>query len=573
MGRKRKSAASVWGGGPPPTPVPVEDALAGTAWAPAPPNPPAKHRSFKTPLFDKVVAELMEEWKRGDLGGATTEITDTLHQGLRLRIQPRGPTYFARVQHAGREYRVRIGRVDAWSLAHARLACTAILSHVATGNGVPSEEWIELKRQAFLHVDARKKGKTADAVPYVPDVMPRQAPVTTWTYAQACEAYLAWARAECSEGVFAQATVDNYRKTLRCPTLRAFDDKAVVDITPSSIAQEVEELRKAGKRTQAADVVRKVRMLWRWMRTPDRERASGVRTTDMDRLKGPKLVGVKGRQHFPPLEECALILATARCGVLNPAVGAAVQLTAWTGQRRLSIVTAYRDDFTPWEESPGWGLWRCWHRKPTGKKGKEHVIPLPPAAWAPLSAYLAWHRLEYGESTVWAFPQQRPAKAGLKHPMGHIAEDTLTHTVTAIPGSESSPHDLRRGLSSTVQERGGVHVALVGYILDHSDETETVRQANGMTRRYTEAELLGFKKPVMEAWERFLEPAAQAAVLLPRDELKAELVRRRAEQRGVDPEADKARLRRVAAGQYAEGRTHRQRKRATKAAPAATDPG
>lgn len=247
IGRKRKSS-SVWGGGPPLAPVPVEDALAGTVWEPAPPKPNAKHRSLRMPLFDKGVADLIEAWKLGDLQ-RTAEITDTLHQGLRLRVQPRGPTYFARVQHAGREYRVRIGRVDAWSLAHARLACTAILSHVATGNGPPSDAWIELKRQAFLHVNARKKGKAADAGPYVPDVMPRQAPVTTWTYAQACEAYLAWAQAECNEGVYAQATVNNYRKTLRCPTLRAFDAKTVFDITPASVAQEVEELRKAGKRT------------------------------------------------------------------------------------------------------------------------------------------------------------------------------------------------------------------------------------------------------------------------------------------------------------------------------------
>jgi len=254
------------------------------------------------------------------------------------------------------------------------------------------------------------------------------------------------------------------------------------------------------------------------------------------------------------VEECGLILATARCGVLNPAVGAAVQLAAWTGQRRLSIGTAYRGDFEAWDANQGWGLWRCWHRKPSGKKGKEHVIPLPPAAWAPFSAYLGWHGLEYGEDQRWAFPQQRPAKADAPGEMTRIAEDTLTHTVRAIPGSESSPHDLRRGLTSIVQEKGGVHVALVGYILDHGDEAETVRKSNGMTRRYTEAELLGFKRPVMAAWERLLEPAAAAAVLLPRDKLKAELVKQRAEQRGVDLEKDRARLRAVSAKAYAKKR-------------------
>ena len=78
---------------------------------------------------------------------------------------------------------------------------------------------------------------------------------------------------------------------------------------------------------------------------------------------------------------------------------------------------------------------------------------------------------------------------------------------------------------------------------------------------WNDQRLGGFKRPVMEAWARLLEPAAQAAALLPRDELKAELVRRRAEQRGVDLEADRWRLRGVAARAYAEGRTHRQRKR------------
>ncbi|MCJ2061596.1 integrase family protein [Methylobacterium sp. J-088] len=536
MGGKRKTDGGV--------------AYTGSVWGG---EGPARTVNRREEISVGLIETLTSLWKSAGLK-ATFEISDTIQRGLRLRVQPRGPTFFARVQYQGKESRVRIGRIDAWGLAHARHACAAIVRHVSTGNGIPSDNWIELQRQSLLHADARKKGRTNLAALYVPEVMPRQTPAATWTYAEARDAYLAWLQSECDEGVYAQPTVENYRKTLRCPALRAFDAMPVVHIAPASIAQAVEELRKAGKRTQAADVVRKARMLWRWMRSPDRERASGITTTDMDRLKGPKLVGVKERQHFPPVEECGLILATARCGVLNPAIGAAIQLAAWTGQRRLSVVMAYRDDFEAWDGSPGWGLWRCWHRKPSGKKGKEHVIPLPPAAWAPFSAYLAWHRLKYCEDQRWAFPQQRPAKADAPGEMARIAEDTLTHTVRAIPGSESSPHDLRRGLSSTVQEKGNVHVALVGYILDHGDEAETVRQSNGTTRRYTEAELLGFKRPVMEAWERFLEPAAVAAVLLPREELKAELVKRRAEQRGVDLEKEYARLRLVSAKAYTKKR-------------------
>ena len=134
-------------------------------------------------------------WKSAGLE-ATFEISDTIQRGLRLRVQPRGPTFFARVQYRDKESSVRIGRIDAWGLAHARLACAAIVRHVSTGDGIPSDEWIELRRQSLIHADARTKGRTDLAAPYVPEVMPRQAPATTWTYAEARDAYLAWLQSE-----------------------------------------------------------------------------------------------------------------------------------------------------------------------------------------------------------------------------------------------------------------------------------------------------------------------------------------------------------------------------------------
>ncbi len=535
----------------------------------------SRRRSMKFELSPTTISDLVAAWKAGEIKD-TAEITDTAQHGLRLRIQPRGPVYFCRVQHQAKEFRVRIGRIDAWSLGHARKACGAIVEHVSTGNGVPSDEWIELKRQSYLHAEAKKRGKAADAGPYVPDVMPRQPPATTWTYAEARDAYLAWLEAERDAGHLAPATVRNYGKVLSCPALRHLDGKHVARIGAADVAEAVEGLVRDGKRNQANDVSRNMKRFFGWLAEPAQERRSGVTAGVMERVRAPKLTGVKGRQHYPTLDEAGLILATARlAGALNPAVAAAVHLSVWTAQRRLSIVTAHVADFEPWEGEPGWGLWRCRHRKTPRAKasGKPHVIPLPPPCWDVVQAYLAWHRLEYGELTVWAFPQQRQAKATTPVALTHIAEDTLSHTMSAIPGSESSPHDMRRVLASTVQDRAGIHAALVGHVLDHADDAAGLRQADGTTRRYTEAEMLGFKRPVMEAWARLLEPAAAAAVLLPRDELKAELVRRRAEQRGVDREKDRERLRGVSARAYAEGRTHRQRKRAAKDAPANTAQG
>lgn len=542
-----------------------------SVWQAVPEPPRPKNR--KEAISVGLIETLATLWKDAGLK-ATYEISETVTRGLRLRVQPRGPVFFARVQYRGDEYRVRIGRIDAWGLSHARTACAAIIRHISTGNGVPSDEWIELQRQALVAADARKKGKSEAALPYVPEVMPRQAPATTWTYTEAREAYVAWLRSEQEQGHLAPATVRNYAKVLTCPAMLPFEGKAVARLGAADLAEAVEGLVKEGKRNQANDVSRNLKRMFRWLSEPAQERRSGVREGVMDRVRAPKITGTKGRQHFPTLEEAGLILATARAsGILNPAIGAAVHLSVWTAQRRLSIVTAQVTAFEPWEGEPGWGLWRCQHRKTPRAKasGKPHVLPLPPAAWQVVSAYLAWHRLEYGESTVWAFPQQRQAKAGAPVVLTHIAEDTLSHTMAALPGSDSSPHDMRRVLSSTVQDRAGIHAALVGHILDHADDSAGIRQADGTTRRYTEAEMLGFKRPVMEAWERLLEPAAAAAVLLPRDELKAELVRRRAEQRGVDREAESARLKAVNAKRYAAAATPKQRARAERAARATPD--
>ena len=107
------------------------------------------------------------------------------------------------------------------------------------------------------------------------------------------------------------------------------------------------------------------------------------------------------------------------------------------------------------------------------------------------------------------------------------------------------------------------HLTFIGYIMDHlSLGSTTTRDENRMTRRYTDDEILHFKVPVMATWEALLEPAAQAAILLPLAELKAEMVRLRDRQRGLDKEKETTRLRQMNAARYSAGLTPKQRKRA-----------
>ncbi|MGU3420752.1 tyrosine-type recombinase/integrase [Methylobacterium sp. D54C] len=506
--------------------------------------------------------------KADALAGVRREINDVESRGLVLRVQPSGCVWQMRLQHQGKDRRITIGPVDVWSLAHARSAARNIKWHVTSDHGVPDAYWMKSLHDTLLWEDRKteRKGKVDPKDPKPPRAIihAREERLTTWTYRQARDGWARWLASEAEVGNLTAETVRNYVSVVGCPAMRELDRIPVARIAASDVAKVTAALVKEGKRSQARDVVRVTKRMFGWLAEPAQERAAGISGNVLDRLKAPKLGAVKARQRFPDLNRLGLVVATARSGALRPVIAAAVELLAWTAQRRLTIARARVEEFEAWPAHEGWGIWRAGHRKTPKAKatGKPHSIPLPPPAWAAVQRHLTW-LAEHEPETEWLFPNRRPAKFGVPAKSGHIEVGTLTKNLPTIPGADMSPHDVRRCFSSVLAEAGH-HLAFVGYILDHATAgSETTHDEHRMTRRYTEAELLSFKRPVMSTWAELLEPAVQAADLLPLEELKAEIVRLRDLQRGVSTEGEKARMKAGNAERYATGRTTRQRKRAS----------
>jgi integrase len=492
-------------------------------------------------------------------------------EGLTLRLTPTAAVYSIRFRHDGEPLRIRLGDAGDWTPAQARSVGGAARRHVEEGAGVPDPAWIGLKRAAF-------EAKAAKGEPVaVPNYMPRNRAPETWTYRQARQAWVSHLKAEAESPaqVYRPDTVRNYKSVIGCPAMRALDDRYVSRITAPDVAEAVAGLVKEGKRSQARDVVRVSKRFWAWMAEPGQVRMSGAARKVMEELKAPKLGDTKARQHFPFVSEVAIMLSIAQTGILVDSVGFAVELLVFTAQRRLSICKARVEEFLPWPEREGWGIWWEGHRKvargsPTARDpfAGSHAIPLPPVAWRRAQAYierttedaLAAGRLR----SPWMFPMVRARRVGDRTDW-HLHEDTLSHDVAAMPGCRATPHDVRRAFASYLQEEAGISSNLVGLVMDHvKSDLLHVTDNDGITRRYTRDEMLALKAKPMEAWVEALRLARIEVELPDSTDLKAQLVAEHMRQRGIkDVAAEAARRRAASARAYAEGRTTKQRQRRT----------
>lgn len=518
-------------------------------------------------LTGKEVADLIREARLTRAPARDISIGGC--EGLTLRLTPTAAVYSIRFRHEGEPLRIRLGDAEEWTAAQARSVGGAVRRHVEEGAGVPDPAWIGLKRAAF-EAKATKGEPVA-----VPTHMPKNRAPETWTFQQARDAWVAYLKAEADSPaqVYRPDTVRNYRSVISCPAMRALDDRFVSRITAPDVAERVAGLVQEGKRSQARDVVRVTKRFWNWLSEPGQIRLSGAVNKAMEELKAPKLGDVKGRQHFPYVSEVAIMLSIAQTGILIDSVGFAVELLIFTAQRRMSVVKARVEEFLPWDQREGWGVWWEGHRKvnkggPTMRDpfAGSHAIPLPPLVWTRVQAYIertTESALAAGKlRSPWMFPIARPRRVGSRTDW-HLHEDTLSHDVAAMPGCRARPHDVRRAFSSHLQEEAGVPSSLVGLILDHarSDLLHVVDE-NHTTRRYTRDEMLKMKARPMEVWIEALRLARIDVELADSTELKAQLVAEHLRQRGIkDLAVEAARRRAASAKAYAEGRTTRQRHR------------
>jgi integrase len=437
---------------------------------------------------------------------ARVNVTDSKSNGLVIRGGPTGLNYEHRKQLKGKTERLLIGSVDRWTIAEARTIANAASAHITTFK-VPVDE-------AWLQAHLVETGKIAAPAPGA------DASITSYpTFAEAREEYLTYIA-----DYIVQATVDDYREKLTHPKVRAaLDEMRLPAITRDDVMAVVLDVHAKHERT-AELIVAAIRPMWTHLGEDGHRKRFGVTPGLMATLKAPRRKIVRRKVdedgedqpwsagYVPEISELGRIIATARSGIMTPTAGAAVELTAWTVQRRLSIVTAQLSDFFDLGELGG--LWRVRVRKGERTKTRPHVIPLPPQVWACVERAAAAAR-KRDPKTRFLFPGARPRRAGMA--VTHMNESTLTHLFLDIPDCGASPHDCRRTMGTHGEKLFGFARVDTGTIMDHE---VSIKQSDRITSRTKGTEVHDVTGahyslhdgthhtwPIMQIWADALEKA------------------------------------------------------------------
>lgn len=469
-------------------------------------------------------------------GGRRYDIVDARSQGLSLRVSPRGVQWSLRFQVAGKDRRIALGGVDQWSIAEAREIAAKAQAMLRDRVSIPNDDWIDrLRRQAGKIV----KATLVAAQP----ARPRE--LFLWTLKDAREIYLK-DRAQALRPV----TVDDYRHKLTSPEIAVHDKTVVARITRQDMATAVALIHRSGRETHAENVVRAVSAFWSWMARDEWIQKSGVARDIMRGLRAPDRSLREDEDeeevYVPTLSEVGRVIAIARSGALHSTVAAAVELTAWTIQRRRTIVEARIDQF----ESIGNGLQGLWvippkslkKHKRGGKRRPPHVVPLPSAAW---QVVLDQIRRVDGESE-WLFPQIRARFKGKL--LKHVVVDTISHTLQHMPGVQTTAHGLRRAFATHGEALLGLLRADTQAILDHAESSTTLITSTRAGRsdvtgvHYSLHDQTHRTWPIMNAWVGAIEPLidVEAAKLPPIAEIKR-LKREARERTGAEDECRRSR--------------------------------
>ena len=254
--------------------------------------------------------------------------------------------------------------------------------------------------------------------------------------------------------------------------------------------------------------------MWSWLAQPGNRADSGVQPGVMAGLKAPEKTKRKSKRtvEYPTLEDLPRIVAIARSGAMDELTSCAIELTAFTLQRRRAIVSAARDDFRPIGDGRE-GLWYVYADSRKRSDGEAHVIPLPAPAWACVQRAIA---AGAPYQSGYLFPMQRVQRRGMDE-IGHMHPSTLTHAFGYLPGCQSSPHDVRSIFGTYGEAVLGIARPMTKLILDHS-EGGTRSDVTG--RHYSMHDGTHAKWPIMRAWAAALEKAIESVKLEPVEDLK-----------------------------------------------------
>lgn len=430
------------------------------------------------------------------------EISDARAKGLVLRVGPTGVIWQFRYAVDKRDVRLFIGDVDTWSIAEARDVVARAQAMLRDRSGLPNAEWIE---RLLI-----RTGKIAEATLAPAPEKPRDA--FKWTFEQGRAAFLAEAKRTKSP-----VTADDYRQKISASEFEPFLKRPLPSITRPEMAGVVGKIHRSGRETHAANTARVISAMWGWLEKDQQIEDSGITPGIMRGLKAPERTRRPSKRLVadPTLEDLGRIIAIARSGAIDPIIGAAVELTVWTVQRRRAVAAAKIEDFRPLDGDVE-GLWYVYADDRKRSDGEAHVIPLPAAAWQCVKRALSVIETDYqrriqsdpdAAKSEYLFPQSRARRRGMA--LTHLHPSTITHNIGFMPSVSSSPHHVRTIFGTYGERILGFSRPTTKLILDHS-EGGTRSDVTG--RHYSLHDGTHEKWPVMQKWAAAVEADVERAM-------------------------------------------------------------
>lgn len=427
-------------------------------------------------------------------GAARYEVVDARARGLVLRVSPTGVQWQFRYALNGKDTRLALGAVDAWTIAEARDIVGRAQTMLRDRTGIPSVEWLDRCRRAF--------GK-AEPVPEAALVAkPRD--LFAWTYKQGRESYI-----EEIARTRRPSTASGYKEKLSHAEMINLDSRPLPSITRAEVAGIVAKIHRSGRESTAEHIVRVIRPFWKWLALDGQIKKSGITPGVMTGLAAPERTLDESNddegEYVPPLEEVSRIIAICRSGAIDPIIAGAIELAAWTGQRRRAVSEARREQFEAIGD--GRGLWHIppasrKTRTKSGAKKRAHVIPLPQEVWECVERAAV---LAEKANSEFLFPQLRIGRGGKAKTS--LSGSAMSHNLSYMPQVFASPHDFRRAFATHGENVFGLLRSDTKAILDHGggngDVTGTHYSLHNGTHRTW---------PIMNTWVDGLKPFVDAAV-------------------------------------------------------------
>jgi integrase len=339
--------------------------------------------------------------------GVSEFVPDDEQKGLLVRVQASGAkVYYAQYQHAGRKVRMKLGAVDALSLAAARKATREILGEVARGKDPAADR----KQEAL----AKKRQDAHDAL----------------TLAMLIDQ---WA------SLRLRAKRPSYRDEAPRAIRRAFKKylaQPAATLNRKAAVRELDRLIEAGSPVMAARAGAYLSSAYAW--------AVERGTLDVNPFaKLPKAPTVKRDRVLTDEEVRAMWKATEAPSVYN----AIVRMLLLTGQRREEVADMAWSELSP--DSSTWTI--------PADRAKNHVANLVPLS-AQARAIIAAQPHRDGARTVFATgAADRPLRgfSWFKEILDKTSEVKDWHL-----------HDLRRTVATGLQKLG-VRLEVTEAILNH----------------------------------------------------------------------------------------------------------